>query len=51
LSGSSSAGPNGVSVEVGGGHASSSVGDSDSSTTANHASSGECVVVIHGPSK
>ena len=51
LSGSSSAGPNGVSVHVGGGKAGSSVGNSDSADATNHAGTGECVVLIHGPSK
>jgi hypothetical protein len=51
LSGSSSAGPNGVSIDVGGGHASGRVGDNDSRAATNHAGSGECVIVIHGPSK
>ncbi|HEX3537227.1 MAG TPA: hypothetical protein VHU15_10710 [Stellaceae bacterium] len=51
LSGSSSAGPNGVSINVGGGKASGSVGNEDSVAATNQARSGECLVVIHGPSK
>jgi hypothetical protein len=49
LSGSSSAGPNGVSVNVGGGRA--SAGGDDGLASANQARGGECVVVIHGPAK
>lgn len=50
LSGSTSAGPNGVSVNVGGGRASGSVGHNGSSAdVTNQANAGECLVVIHGP--
>jgi hypothetical protein len=51
LSGSSSAAPNGVSVDIGHGQGSFSAGNPNGIEATNQAGSGECIVVIQGPKR
>jgi len=49
LSGSTSAGPNGITVQLGSGHGSSSASTDAGGQITNQAKAGECVIVIEGP--